>query len=255
MHKKLLWLLTAATVAVILFTMFQRKGSSSPEPTAFPPPRQKAEKVAAIPPLPKAEELALPPSPAPKEWRVLFTAPRIGKGNVLRSTGFDIFFNVPVKRDVAEWAFTISPAVAGTFSWPRADHLVFTPQEALLPATEYTVSLNSTSGSRRGEEYELFGGRWSFTTGEARTYDKDIRPLVAAYCTNCHGPNGSAAGIPLDTYREIIHHIVPGRSRESRFYTFIQDRQHLIRMAGPNHSTNDKLAVIRDWIEQDGATE
>lgn len=255
MNKKLLWFLTAATVAVILFAMLQRKGSSSPEPTAFSPPGAKAEKVAAIRPLPKAEEPALPPSPAPKEWRVLFTAPRNGKGNVLRSTGFDIFFNVPVKREVAEWAFSISPDVAGTFSWPRPDHLVFTPTEALTSATEYTIFLNSTNGSRSGEEYKLFGGRWSFTTGEARTYDKDIRPLVTAYCTNCHGSTGSAAGIRLQTYGDVSRYIVSGRPGESRFYTFIQDRQHLIRMAGLNHSTNDKLAVIRDWIEQDGAAE
>lgn len=257
MNKRLLWLLTAATVVVIFFAMLQQNGSSSPEPTAPLPLGPKEEKVAVIPPHHKAEEPHARPSVEPRvrEWKVLFTAPRDGKTEVLRSRTIDIFFNVPVERDMVEWNFAISPSVPGSISWPRPDHLVFTPQEALLPATEYTVSLNSSSGSQGREVYNLLGDRWSFTTGEARTYEKDIRPLVSAYCQSCHGLNGSAAGIPLETYRDISRHVVSGRARASRFYTFIQDRQHLIRMAGPNHSTNDKLAVIKDWIDQDGVAE
>jgi hypothetical protein len=38
-------------------------------------------------------------------------------------------------------------------------------------------------------------------------------------------------------------------------YTFIQARQHHINMAGPTHSTRQKLAVIKDWIDEDGAAE
>jgi hypothetical protein len=48
---------------------------------------------------------------------------------------------------------------------------------------------------------------------------------------------------------------VPGRSGESRLYTFVQERRHHINMAGPNHSTSTKLAVIRDWIDEDRGKE
>ncbi len=254
--KKLLWLLSGVVLIVIFGAMLQRNDGSTPDPEAFPSvPAQ--ERAAAVGRRPITEQP--PPRPAvqprEREWKVLFTRPPDGKGGVVRSTAVDVFFNVPVERDVVEWAFAISPSIPGNISWPRPDHLVFEPQEPLLPATKYTVSLNSTNGSRGEEAYTLHGARTSFTTGEARTYDKDIRPLVSAYCQSCHGPAGPAATIPLGTYQDVRQHVVPGRARESRFYTFIQDRQHLIRMAGPNHSTNDKLAVIKDWIDQDKAAQ
>lgn len=254
--KKLLWLLSAVTVVVIFLAMLQRNESVSPDPAGIlSGPTQ--DQVTTIAPPPKAEQPPPRPpvEPRQREWKVLFTRPPDGKIGVVRSTAVDIFFNVPVERNVVEWAFVISPSIPGTVSWPRPDHLVFEPQKPFLPATEYTVSLNSSSGSRGEEAYTLHGARSAFTTGEARTYEKDIRPLVSAYCQSCHGSTGSAATIPLATYQDIRRHVVPGRSRESRFYTFIQDRQHLIRMAGPNHSTNDKLAVIKDWIDQDGTAQ
>jgi len=254
--KKFLWPSIAVTVVLIILAMLQRNEGVSPDPAEILS-EQTQDHVAAIAPPPKAEQPPARPRAEPRhrEWKVLFTKPPDGKGGVVRSTAVDVFFNVPVERDVVEWAFAISPSIPGNISWPRPDHLVFEPQEPLLPATKYTVSLNSTNGSRGEEAYTLHGARTSFTTGEARTYDKDIRPLVSAYCHSCHGPAGSAAAFPLGTYQDVRRHVVPGRARESRFYTFIQDRQHLIRMAGPNHSTNDKLAVIKDWIDQDKAAQ
>jgi hypothetical protein len=186
---------------------------------------------------------------------VLFNAPSPGQREVSRRSAVRIFFNQPVERDVVEWAFTISPSASGSFAWPRPDQLTFTPKHALRPATEYTVSLTPMSGSAAGEAYELLGARWSFTTGATRTYRDDIQPLVGAYCLTCHAPKASAAAVPLETYQDLSRYVVPGRSSESRLYTFVQERRHHINMAGPDHSTNTKLAILKDWIDEDKAAE
>jgi len=246
--EKLLYLLVAAIVATVWWGRVapQHTVASFLPATAAP----QEQKVAALPP-PRIEEPP-PPPPAPlRQWTVLFNSPTSGQSEVSRRPRIQIFFNGPVEREVAEWAFTISPATRGGFAWPRPDQLVFTPQGALLPDTEYTISLTPVDGSREKEPYELLEARWSFTTGQARTYARDIQPLIGAYCATCHGSNGSAAGVPLGTFRDVGRYVVPGRSGESRFYTFIQERRHHINMAGPDHSTSTKLAVIRDWIDED----
>jgi len=256
MSKTLIWLLMGVLVVVVLLMVVLPRGKPPSPPATPPPPPSGAEgeRVAVIPPQ-KVEELTPRPLDRPSEWRVLFSDPKRGGTEISRRSAIRIFFNVPVERDVVERAFAISPYVAGTFSWPKADQLIFTPDAPLLPTTQYTVSLTPMRGSRGGEPYILVGANWSFTTGGSRTYRKDIRPLIATYCTRCHGSAGQASNIPLETYQDVSRYVVPGRSGESRLYTFLQDRSHHINMAGPNHSTNDKLAVIKDWIDVDGAVE
>jgi len=247
--EKLLYLLVAAIVVTVWWNRVapQHTVVSFPPATAAPAPQQK---VAALPP-PRAEEPPPRPSVPLKQWTVLFNFPTPGQSEVSRRPKIQMFFNRPVDREVTEWAFTMSPATPGGFAWPRPDQLVFTPKGALLPDTEYTISLTPVDGSREKEPYELLGARWSFVTGQARTYGRDIQPLIGAHCSTCHASNGSAAGVPLGTYRDVSRYVVPGRSGESRFYTFIQERRHHINMAGPDHSTSTKLAVIRDWIDED----
>ncbi len=246
--EKLLYLLVAVIVATVWWSRVapQHTVASFLPATAAP----QEQKVAALPP-PRIEEPPPPPPVPLRQWTVLFNSPTPGQSEVSRRPKIQIFFNGPVERELTEWAFTISPSTPGGFLWPRPDHLVFTPQGALMPDTEYTISLTPVDGSRDKEPYELLGARWSFITGRARTYGRDIQPLVGAYCSTCHGSNGSAAGVPLGTYRDVSKYIVPGRSGESRFYTFIQERRHHINMADPNHSTSTKLAVIKDWIDED----
>lgn len=241
-------------IVLSALVMSERKVRSPQDTTAPAPHVAQAEKVAAVA-SPQAEQPPPAPAAPPRIWKVLFATPKAEKAEVSRRSEIKLFFNGLVEHDVVEWAFTLTPATPGAFAWPRPDQLVFTPKEALSPATHYTVSLTPTSGFRDGHEYELLEARWTFTTGTARTYREDIQPLIGTYCSQCHGPTGAAAAIPLATYREVSRYVVPSRSSESRLYTFIQERQHHINMAGPTHSTNQKLTVIKDWIDEDGAAE
>lgn len=243
---KVLWLLVGSVVTMILLPLAvpHEKGTSSPGATATS--IDKGERVAAIPP-PKA-----PPRPSarPRGWKIIRHFPRAGQTGQSRRGAIRIFFNRPVKHYVVEKAFSIFPHAPGTFSWPRADVLFFTPRDRLLPVTQYTVSLTPISGSQPEGEYTLLGTRWSFTTGVARTYRKDIKPIIAASCDECHGP---AVGVPLGTYDDVSRYVVPGRADKSPLYTFIRERRHYIKMAG--HFTDEKLAIIREWINGDEAAE
>ncbi len=97
----------------------------------------------------------------------------------------------------------------------------------------------------------------SSTLGDPRTYRKDIKPLIDVYCHKCHGLKGVAAGIPLETYRDVIEYVEPGGSEKSRLYTFIQQRKNHVNPwpRSWGHTTNDKLAVIKHWIDVDWAEE
>jgi hypothetical protein len=242
--EKVLYLLVATIVATVWWNRVdvQQTAVSLPSATAA----SQEQKVAALTST-RVEEPPPSPSGLPREWTVLFKLPTPGQLEVARRSRIQILFNRPVEPEVAESAFKIFPATPGSFTWPRSDHLVFLPQGALLPHTEYTVSLVSVDGSG--------GARWSFTTGEAKTYRKDIQPLIDAHCSTCHAPNESAAGVPLETYRDVSRHVMPGRSGESRLYTFLQDRRHQVDMTGPAHSASDTAAVIKDWIDEDQGTE
>ncbi|MFQ5657952.1 MAG: translation initiation factor IF-2 N-terminal domain-containing protein [Candidatus Methylomirabilales bacterium] len=252
-----LWIVAGAivTMALLAWAVPRERGTQSPEmttPTATSVDQGK--RVATVPP-PEIEELPAPP-PAPlREWKVLHHFPRDGQKEQARRGAIRIFFNRPVEKDVVEHAFNIEPHEAGRFSWPKPDRLVFTPTTPLLPATEYTVTLTSVTGPQPKEEYKLLEARWSFTTGAIRTYGKDIKPLISAYCSQCHGARGQAARIPLQTYQHVSRYVVAGHAEQSPLYTFVQQRQHHINMAGPTHSTNDKLAVVKDWINVDKAAE
>jgi len=240
----------ALTLALLArFAPQEKAGLAHGRPVAAAPASQP---VVALP-APTIEE-SLPPPPAqPHEWTVLFSSPSPGQTGIARRSAIQVYFNVPVDREVAEWAFDVSPEISGSFSWPRPDRLVFTPRDPMRPGTEYTVSFTPVSASRDGEEYELRPARWTFGTGGARTYQNDIQPLVNAYCARCHAPTGSAAAVPLETYDDVRRYVVPGRATESRFFTLVQQRNHHINMAGPDHSTNTKLAIIKDWINEDRA--
>ena len=97
----------------------------------------------------------------------------------------------------------------------------------------------------------------SSTTKDTRTYRDDIKPIIGAYCAKCHGPNGVAARIPLETYEDVSRYVKPGHSRESRLYTFIQERKNHVNPwpRSWGDAPNDKLLIIKDWIDANNALE
>jgi N-acetylmuramoyl-L-alanine amidase len=100
------------------------------------------------------------------------------------STGFNyrepivINFSRIMDRESVQNAFSVSPEVAGTFTWSQNDFRVTFRPDSLIPVTDYTISIAGTAkgiygefldGNRDGEE----GGDFVLTF---RTGSEDVEP-------------------------------------------------------------------------------
>lgn len=95
--------------------------------------------------------------------------------------------------------------------------------------------------------------------GEPIRFNRDIRPILAAHCFRCHGPDGSQrqSGLRLDTRqgaladREGTPAVVPGRPEQSALWTRISSSDESRRM--PPAEAGDPLTpeqqqLLRQWI-------
>ena len=90
-------------------------------------------------------------------------------------------------------------------------------------------------------------------------YTRDIRPLLAAYCYACHGPDSAKreANLRLDRRESAVKEaIVPGRAAESPLVLRITSKDPNEQMPPPESKRPplppDAVARIRQWID-DGA--
>ncbi|MEZ4454551.1 MAG: MG2 domain-containing protein [Nannocystaceae bacterium] len=153
--------------------------------------RGDAEEPADAPPVnpvmqgifdPAAVDRGAPPPPLPAApLAILDVGPR-GKS----SGGGDIHvrFNQPIVAagvdEAAEGLLEISPAVAGHARWKSPDLLVFTPDDALPPATAFTVRLKgpviAVDGRRYADPQE-----WSFETPRPQVSHGGLLNLQATH--------------------------------------------------------------------------
>lgn len=78
-----------------------------------------------------------------------------GDEAVLCNTPVVFQFNWDMDMEATEKAFSITPAVKGTFSWEDLNHrMIFTPSEAYLTNTEYTVTLSTDAQHAGGLNME-----------------------------------------------------------------------------------------------------
>jgi alpha-2-macroglobulin len=92
------------------------------------------------------------------DWapRVLYASPLPGEETLLDGA-ITIRFDQPMDQSSVEASFEIEPAdesgevVRGTFSWPEADTVVFTPQSKLARSASYHVLLSTRAAGRNGQ--------------------------------------------------------------------------------------------------------
>src|SRR4051812_13694762 len=92
-------------------------------------------------------------------------------------------------------------------------------------------------------------------------FNRDVRPLFAGNCYNCHGQDEKArkARLRLDTREGALHRkkggpvIVPGKPQESELFLRVTSSEPTERMppvkTGKTLSTRD-VAILKKWIEQ-----
>jgi mono/diheme cytochrome c family protein len=97
------------------------------------------------------------------------------------------------------------------------------------------------------------------------SFARDVRPILAASCFACHGPdaNERQAGLRLDTAEGALaaldsgdHAIVPGDTEASGVVFRITTDEATLKMPPPGRGkplTPDQVATITTWIEQGAA--
>lgn len=98
-------------------------------------------------------------------------------------------------------------------------------------------------------------------SGEDLSYSRDIRPILAANCFACHGPDdsGRAADLRLDTFdgATALHNgttaIVPGKPAESELVRRILSEDDNERMPPPDshkHLTDRQKEILKRWVAE-----
>ena len=90
-------------------------------------------------------------------------------------------------------------------------------------------------------------------------FDRDIEPILAAKCYQCHGANQQKSGLSLHDHQSALHGgdstkpaIVPGNSSESYLIQRITSKNKFERMppADKEPVTAEEIRLLRTWIDQ-----
>ena len=88
----------------------------------------------------------------------------------------------------------------------------------------------------------------------AAEYNRDIRPIFAATCFSCHGPNEARrmANLRLDTPDFVTAMVIPGDAEASALYRRLTHTDLIQRMP-PSSSefslTMEQIESVRQWID------
>ena len=90
-------------------------------------------------------------------------------------------------------------------------------------------------------------------------FDRDIEPILAAKCYQCHGANQQKSGLSLHDHQSALHGgdsmkpaIVPGNGSESYLIQRITSENKFERMppADKEPVTAEEIRLLRMWIDQ-----
>jgi Protein of unknown function (DUF1553)/Protein of unknown function (DUF1549)/Planctomycete cytochrome C len=89
-------------------------------------------------------------------------------------------------------------------------------------------------------------------------YERDVRPILARHCFDCHGPETQESGLRLDQYDGLLKGgksgrpaVVPGKSRESRLVQLIAGLDKKLSMPPDGQRLSSaEIQTVRSWIDQ-----
>jgi len=159
------FMLLFAVAAV--FTSCRKDEEPSPTPTAPDSTRVPVSKPTVVAPTSKPETPEEPEAaptsdeedqpPIEIDWspQAIYSSPAPGE-EVLLNGAITLRFDQPMDESSVEEALSISTTdngdiVQGAISWPRADTLVFTPEQNLKRMQEYQVEVSEKAHGRNGK--------------------------------------------------------------------------------------------------------
>lgn len=120
------------------------------------------------------------------------------------------------------------------------------PQLATIPATDTTVPATETALATDAPVTEAI-------TSGAVSYANQVKPIIEAKCTKCHGVETKKEGLDMRTYEDLMAGsrngsvLTPGDAANSLMVQLIE------RGKMPNRGpkvTPEELQIIIDWVNQ-----
>src|SRR6186997_2381774 len=108
----------------------------------------------------------------------------------------------------------------------------------------------------------LLGAGWAQGAEPARTFpaeqldffEKQVRPLLAANCLSCHGPQKQEGGLRLDTREAVLKGgdsgpaVVAGNAKESRLVQAVR-READLKMPPSSPLRPEVVVALTRWVE------
>ena len=99
-----------------------------------------------------------------------------------------------------------------------------------------------------------------FTSGAAVDFSRDIQPIFAEHCTNCHGPDKQKGGLNLTKQGSVLsklksgkHAVIAGKPNHSELVRRLITRDEDDLMPPPDKGeklSDSKIATIQKWITE-----
>jgi Protein of unknown function (DUF1553)/Protein of unknown function (DUF1549)/Planctomycete cytochrome C len=131
------------------------------------------------------------------------------------------------------------------------DHGTFPPRESwTTPA-----GAGSPAGSSSPPAPQVAAGPPASSSTASPVFARDIRPILAARCYQCHGPDTQQNGLRLDSLQSILAGsetgkvVVPGSSEKSRLMRRLLALDRPQMPYGGPPLPPDQIALIRNWID------
>ena len=95
--------------------------------------------------------------------------------------------------------------------------------------------------------------------GSPDTFARDIQPIFAKSCWNCHGPDAQLADLDLSTREGALRGgehgaaIIPGNAAQSRLYRMVAGLESIAMPMDGSQLTASEIAAIKAWIDAGAA--
>ena len=129
-----------------------------------------------------------------------------------------------------------------------------------VPACGALLSFWAFVGTSSSSAAEVDKAKLPPPAARAVDFEKDVRPIFAAACYKCHGPEKQTSGYRLDASSvaleggDIGHAILPGNSANSRLIHYVSGLDPELKMPAEGEPlTAEQVGVLRAWIDQGAA--
>src|SRR5262249_58037610 len=117
---------------------------------------------------------------------------------------------------------------------------------AILRQTWMTFGLGALGASLLGVDRAI----------AAPDFEKEIRPIFAEHCYQCHGPEKQKSGLRLDDRKSAFQGgdsgvvILPGNARQSRLFQLVAGLdEKLVMPAKGERLTSNQVELLQKWVD------